>query len=216
MEPAVKRSRTRREPEVRKEAILEEAIRIVGERGYNGFSIQELALRCGLTNGGLLYHFGSKEQLLIALLQDRDSRDREVVRSMAGLAPDGKPQPEVTLETVFKLFRAMVKRNSQQPELVRLYTVLRSEALNPGHPAHPYFTNRDAATLKSFAQMVAPYVSHAGSSARQILALMCGLEEQWLRSGQHFNLVAEWDRGIALLLPGPGPGKRPRRKQSGR
>jgi AcrR family transcriptional regulator len=62
----------------------DQAIRIIGQRGYAGFGIQELAQRCQLTNAGLLYHFGSKDRLLIALLEDRDRRD--AVASIVGLA----------------------------------------------------------------------------------------------------------------------------------
>ena len=75
------RTRTRNDPEVRREQILDEAIRIIGQRGYYGFTVQELAQRCGLTNGGLLYHFGSKEQLLIAVLEERNRRNAEIVTS---------------------------------------------------------------------------------------------------------------------------------------
>lgn len=195
------RKRTRHEPDIRREMILKEAANVIGERGYNGFTIQELAQRCKLTNGGLLYHFGSKEQLLVSLLQDRDRRDKEAVRAMVGLLPPSKARAAVPMETVHKLLRAIVERNSTQPEFVRLFTMLQSEALNLLHPASTYFRERDAATLKSFTQMVAPHVAHPSSTARQIRALMCGLEEQWIRANQSFDLVAEWDRGIALLLP---------------
>lgn len=56
-------------------------------------------------------------------------------------------------------------------------------------------------TLDAFEQMVAAHVRQPRSAARQILGLMTGLEEQWLWAEQDFNLVAEWDRAIAMLLP---------------
>lgn len=59
----------------RRLAILDEAIQIIGEQGYRGSSINDLAKRCGLTTAGLLHHFGSKDGLLIALLEERDRRD---------------------------------------------------------------------------------------------------------------------------------------------
>ena len=59
---------------VRRAQILDETMRIIGERGYHGFGIQELAKRCDLTKPGVLHHFGSKDQLLIALLNDRDAK----------------------------------------------------------------------------------------------------------------------------------------------
>ena len=51
------------EAEERRARILEAATEIIGVRGYHAFVLQDLAKRCGLTNGGLLYHFTSKEQL---------------------------------------------------------------------------------------------------------------------------------------------------------
>jgi AcrR family transcriptional regulator len=67
--------RTRLNAKLRQEQILEEATRSIAQSGYHGFSIQEVAERCRITNAGLLYYFGSKDQLLIALLQHRVSRD---------------------------------------------------------------------------------------------------------------------------------------------
>jgi AcrR family transcriptional regulator len=200
MAVAKSRTRTRLDPEVRREQILDEAIRIIGRRGYYGFSIQELAQRCQLTNAGLLYYFGSKDQLLIALLQDRDRRDAEAVASVVGLAGHKSAHGKITLKTVFELLSAIVKRNTHQPELVRLYAVLRAEALNQEHPARDYFASREATTLDVFARMIAPHVAQPRSTARQLLAFMAGLEDQWLRAEQSFNLVAEWNRGVVKIL----------------
>jgi AcrR family transcriptional regulator len=203
------RNRVRPERDVRREQILDAAIRIIGQRGYNGFGIQELAQRCDLTNAGLLYHFGSKDRLLIALLEDRDRRDAEAVTSVLGLA-GLRAGTKLTLDTVFKLLRAIVARNAAQPELVRLYTVLSAEAMNHAHPAREYFLAREAATLDVFASMIAPHVPQPRSTARQLLAFMSGLEQQWLRTNQGFDLIEEWDRGIVSLLPSR---KRGRSKQ---
>src|ERR1700741_3608955 len=62
--------RRRMDPELRRQQILDEAIRLIGQLGYQGFTVQELALRCSLTKGGLLHYFGSKEQLLVAILEE--------------------------------------------------------------------------------------------------------------------------------------------------
>jgi len=192
--------RVRIDSELRREQILEQAVRIVSQRGYYGFGIQELAKECGLTNGGLLYYFGTKEGLLIALLQDRDRRDTEAVAAAAGLSSHD-PKRKLSLEEVLKIFRTTVKRNIAEPELVRLYAVLRAEALNREHPARDYFIAREAKTLDAFTQMVTPFVKHPRSTARQLLVFLNGLEEEWLRTDQGFDLMTEWERGVALLLP---------------
>jgi AcrR family transcriptional regulator len=197
------RKRVRAKAEDRRALILEEAVRLVGERGYYGFTILELAQRSGLSNPGLLHYFPSKEELLIALLEDRDRRGTEIVESVIGLTRHGQTKPELTLRQVLDLFHAMIVGISGEPELMRLYSVLQSEALNPEHPAHAYFMRREADTLESFGGMVASYVSEPRSTARRLVATMEGLAQQWLRSGQGFDIVAEWDRAMADLLPAP-------------
>jgi AcrR family transcriptional regulator len=208
-----KRKRIRLNAELRREQILDEAMHLIGQCGYYGFSIQELAQRCGLTNAGLLYYFDSKDKLLIALLQDHDRREAAAVTSAVGLAQRDSGLGKATPKEVLDRFHAIVVRNAAQPEIVRLFTVLRAEALNKAHPAYDYFLARDKLVIESFAKGVAPYVKHARSTARQLLAVMCGLEEQWLRAGLTFNLVAEWDYAATMLLPQLG-GARGRRKAS--
>lgn len=200
MSTAKQRVRTRLDADVRREQILEHATRLISQRGYNGFSVQELAQQCGLTNAGLLYYFGSKERLLIALLEDRDRHDKAAVTTMAGLSALREPPKRLSLDAALKVFSAIVKRNTIQPELVRLYTVLRAEALSDGHPAQKYFVAREHAVLESFTKMVAGHVPHPRSTARQLMALMTGLQEQWLRADHDFDMVTEWERGAAQLL----------------
>jgi AcrR family transcriptional regulator len=192
--------RERLDGELRRAQILEAALRLISQRGYYGFAIQELARQCGISNAGLLYYFGNKEGLLIALLEDRDRRDAAAVASIAGLTGQ-EHYGALSMEELLKVLRAIVVRNSIQPEFVRLYSVLRAEALNHAHPARQYFVDREAATLDAFGSMVARYVAAPLATARQLLALMSGLEEQWLRADHGFDLVAEWDRGVAQLLP---------------
>jgi AcrR family transcriptional regulator len=192
--------RERLDGELRRAQILEAATRIISQRGYCGFGIQELARQCGITNAGLLYYFGTKEGLLIALLEDRDRRDAAAVHSIAGLTGQ-ENQGEFSVDEILKVLRAIVARNSIQPEFVRFYAVLRAEALNHAHPARQYFVDREAAALDSFSRMVAPHVAAPLATARQLLAFMSGLEEQWLRADHGFDLIAEWDRGVAQLLP---------------
>jgi AcrR family transcriptional regulator len=188
-------------PEVRREQIIDEAIRIVGERGYYGFTVQELAQRCGLSNAGLLYHFGTKDQLLLEMLQAFERRETLAMAPLAALAESQSAPGESSRRALLDLFRTMVLRASTQPEMGRLYMVLQSETLDPAHPAHEGFRGREAITLELFAKIVAPYVAAPRSSARQLLALMDGLAQQWVREDQAFDLVAEWDQALATALP---------------
>jgi AcrR family transcriptional regulator len=194
-------SQVRAETTPRRERILDETLRIVGERGYHGFGIQELAERCGLTKPGLLHHFGSKDQLLIALLHDRDEKHEAELGQLLLPAFDAAASPQVQRDMFRQALRAVAERSLAQPELVRLQVVLRAEAINPDHPAHDYFVAREEATLGRLAMRAASFSAHPQSTARQILAMMSGLQEQWLREDMRFDYLAEWDRGLKVLLP---------------
>ena len=186
-------------PDDRRRQILDEATRIVGQRGFYGFSVQAVADACGLTVAGLLHHVGSKDGLLVALLEDRDRRDAEAVAGELGAGLDDLDGS--SLGRVVEVLHAIVARNTTQPEIVRLYAMLRTESLFEGHPAHGYFSDRDARVLATFTRLCTGHVPHPASTARQLLAVMGGLEEQWLRAPAELDLVREWDRAVALLLP---------------
>lgn len=186
--------RKKQDPEVRRAQILDEAITLIGARGYHAFVLQDLAKRCGLTNGGLLYHFPSKERLLLAVLEERDRRLTEKVIDDYGASLWDAP-----LRLVLLALRDMLKMVEAEPALARLYVVLQTEALDRTHPAHDYFVAREVTTLEGFAALVATHVGDPPSVARQLHALMDGLTLQWLRAEQNFDLVAAWDRIVADL-----------------
>src|SRR4051794_14775999 len=90
----------RAETALKRERILEETLRIVSERGYHGFGIQELAERCGLTKPGLLHHFGSKDQLLITLLNEVEGRKEAELAGAFAAAFEEAPTHEAHIETL--------------------------------------------------------------------------------------------------------------------
>ncbi len=184
--------------ELRQEKVLEEATRIIAERGYKDISIQEVADRCRISKTLLLYYFGSKDGLLVALLQFRVSRD---TAALSWLRSEVNARGELTLKSVHKMLHAIVERNVSQPEILRFYCVLRAEALDRDHPAHAFFLERQTSTLLRYEQALAQNDPQPEFTARQLMALMIGLEEQWLREEQEFDLLKHWDHAVARLLP---------------
>jgi len=55
------------DPKARLRGILEGAAKLIGAKGYEGTSIQDIADACGLTKAGLYHHIQSKEQLLLKI-----------------------------------------------------------------------------------------------------------------------------------------------------
>jgi AcrR family transcriptional regulator len=74
-----------RDPEQTRAALLDAASRLVRERGISA-TLDDVARRAGVSKGGLLYHFASKQELLLALATDWLERFRVAV--LAAVAPD--------------------------------------------------------------------------------------------------------------------------------
>lgn len=49
--------------------ILQQAARLIFEKGYEGTSMQDIADACGLTKAGLYHHVATKEALLVAIME---------------------------------------------------------------------------------------------------------------------------------------------------
>jgi hypothetical protein len=119
---------------------------------------------------------------------------------MAGLRVGPGEQAKLSFNDKLSLFHAMVAHAIKQPEIVRLYAVLQAEALDEIHPAHDYFVQRESWIMDQFAKIVMGDVDDPPSTARLLVAMINGLEQQWLRANQSFDLLAAWDRAIASLL----------------
>ena len=73
-------------------AILDEALRLVSKAGLDGLTIGTLAEATGLSKSGLFAHFGSREELLLAVLAHGQQRFGEVVFQPALGKPRGAPR----------------------------------------------------------------------------------------------------------------------------
>ena len=93
-----------------------------------------------------------------------------------------------------------MRRNAEQPEIVRLFTVLEAESLAPSHPAHAYFLKRQENATAAFASLARDLSDRPLSLARHIVAMMDGLQVQWLRSPRTFDLVREWESAADMLF----------------
>lgn len=84
--------------EATRERILDRAFQLAGRDGLDGLTIGALADELKLSKSGLFSHFGSKEELQVAVLDLASSRFTERVMLAAFKAPRGLPR----LERVFE------------------------------------------------------------------------------------------------------------------
>lgn len=198
-----KRDRNRLPAAERRKQIIEATGRLIAERGFWGLSMQDVADACGLTVPGLLHHVGSKDGLLVAVLDHRDAQDRRSLAALLGITVEEAATPgRVPLREICS---ALVARNARQPEIVRLFAVLEAESLAPDHPAHDYFAARQRRAVEDFADAIKAeaepvFPDDAHRLARRIVAVMDGLQLVWLRDPAAVDLVAEWEAAAAVLF----------------
>ncbi|MEW2354122.1 helix-turn-helix domain-containing protein [Spirillospora sp. NPDC029432] len=171
-------------------SILDSATELFSKSGFHAVSLRDIAAHAGLTHAGLLHHFPGKEDLLIRVLGRRDRADARYM-----FAPGIEDRPAELIDIVV----GIVSRNMRTPGLVGLYVKISGEAADPEHPAHAYFVDRyrvlRARLTDAFAALFAAADPPPGHDpavvARQFLALMDGLQTQWLLDPDAIDMHAD-------------------------
>ena len=173
-----------------REQILDAALRIIGENGYTGATLQQIADAVEMSKPGVLHHFGSRDALLTAILERRDMRDT------AAHASD-----QYVVENLIET----VRHNMTVPGLVALYTALTGSAATEvgSTTSRAYFTDRYRRVLVTLTEAVRIAQSEGlvkaehnpATIARLLVAASDGLQTQWLlnpRVDMAADLEALW------------------------
>jgi AcrR family transcriptional regulator len=167
-----------------RERIIDVAVRFIARNGARGTSLNDIAAEAGVSQAGLLYHFGSKEALLNAVL------DRHLEFTEKWLWGTG---PDPGLKIVEIIAQHMASWPSRPHDdtvysLLGMNTVVLAENVSEDTDLHPrlvegYRTTIDrvAATLRSAQKRgeVRKDVD-ARLKAMEIIAFCYGLEAAWL------------------------------------
>ncbi|HEV3020563.1 MAG TPA: TetR/AcrR family transcriptional regulator [Burkholderiaceae bacterium] len=90
--------RSARKGEVTRAAIIEQALAIARREGLEGLTIGALAERLDMSKSGVFSHFGSREELQLAVLKHYAARFVEAVLQPAVARPRGLPRLLALLE----------------------------------------------------------------------------------------------------------------------
>ena len=130
--------RTRKSPQERRAEVLDAAVQLISERGFNGISIQDVADRVGISKQGVLRYVENKDTMLALVFDEyygqTGTPEDFFSSSMPGSDPSAPHFPAY--------LRYLVKHNSRRRMMVQLFTVLSAESLNPDHPLHDEFMER--------------------------------------------------------------------------
>lgn len=196
----------RPETERKRKEILRAAIETFGTKGSANGTLSDIAEQVGITHAGVLHHFGSKQNLLLEVLEFRDQDD---VAHLADQHIPGGP-------ALFAHLVATAQRNALRPGIVQVYTVLSAESVTDDHPAKAYFHDRyrvlrrevDAAFRELCAQEGVSDPVAIDKASASILAVMDGLQLQWLLDPTAIDLASASEFAIQAIMNGvlhPGP-----------
>jgi AcrR family transcriptional regulator len=128
-----------------RERIIEVAIGVFASRGFRSVPLDVIAAEAGVSRQGLLYHFESKADLLVAVLEQHE-RDNEQ-RGVELFAANNRD--------LIATMRAYVRASVENRGLIRMLLVLAAEAMDADHPAHGFFVERYRSTRAGIERWVA-------------------------------------------------------------
>lgn len=200
----------------RRKQIIRAAARIFAQYGYHAGSLRNIADDVGVTSAALIRHFGTKEALLMAVLEYWAEESKSASNSATGLDH-------------IRQLPALMAYHLTHRGLIELFLTLATEASYPQHPAREFIVRRYETTVANLsghlreaiiAGQVQLQQEQVESEARGLVALMDGIELQWLLRPEldlvglfevHLdNLLARWtaqipteiDRAIAPACKG--------------
>ncbi|MGW2050894.1 TetR/AcrR family transcriptional regulator [Streptomyces sp. NPDC001858] len=108
-----------------RQRILDAAVEIAGERGYEGTSIAAVSAKCGLPASSIYWHFKNKDDL-IAVVVERGFTTWLAALESPGTAPGTAPgtPPETPLEQVRSMAENVARTLVAAPDFLRLGLML--------------------------------------------------------------------------------------------
>jgi AcrR family transcriptional regulator len=162
----------------RREAIIEAAMSVFAERGFRGGALAAVAELVDVSPAGILYHFGSKEELLLAVIAERDRRAADTP-----VVTDDRRGLDALASTV-----RFARQSEAERGLAALHTVLQVESLEADAPTHGYFLGRSRFVRAAVAELLREAKSlgevraevDCEAKAVEIIAFLEGAAVVWL------------------------------------
>jgi len=183
----------------RRQRLLDAALMVFTEQGYNATPIDDIARASETSKGGVYFHFPSKQALFLALLDESSAALLENVEAAMGKEPDPLLRGEAAL-------RAVITSFAEHRLLARLLLV---EAAGAGRDfnralmeMHERFAMLIAACLDEAvaAGQIAPLDTHF--TARAWYGAVNHTVLHWLQTGEPNDLESTFPLLRDLLLVG--------------
>jgi AcrR family transcriptional regulator len=217
--------RTQTQALVTRQRILDAALQVFAERGFEHSAMQDVAQRAGVTRGAVYWHFRDQMDLLEALL-DETQLPWQALQPLrpslhpplqGGTAAQQRPTQPRMPERMPE--RQMLERLGTEPLAWLQASVPAQQLLRIlGHGAGPQGSQRltqsleadrkaalacfDAALTQAGARGALRPGTEPAVAALGLFALVEGLMHQWLRQSQGFALLAVGSHAVRSHLAG--------------
>lgn len=167
-------------PEARRAEIIATARALIAQEGYRSLSLREVARRCDMSAPGLMHHFADMPSLLDAVLASRDDDD---ISHIMGAAPEDATFDDV-VDAAFAFY-------ADDPE-VPSFDALEAEAIDPTHPAHAYFVDRDERVYRAMRPIIDRHFQNPDQAYVLLRVVVDGLRLRRMRDPENYSLRDGW------------------------
>jgi AcrR family transcriptional regulator len=181
----------------RRQAMVDAALELVGERGPNEVTLSDVGRRVGTSHAAVLYHFRTRRELLLAVLEARDLRARALLDRCFG---DGGL---VALRRLAELGHGI----QREPNFTKLAHVLQAGSLGDDRVGR-YFRARNQYIRRGLARAMRigqerGEVRHdfdVDARAAQIAAFVFGIAQQHFVDPEGVDVVAIYADFVSQLI----------------
>lgn len=173
------------------------ASEVFATKGYSNGALSHVATLAGISAPTILHHFGSKTGLLTAVLEQRDHSG--FASASSGRSMTGQEFLDHLVDTV--------RQNTLSRGTTQLYVVLSADSVTDEHPAQAWFRQRYAGlrslVVNAVAEVTSPWhptPEAVDETATAIVAVMDGLQVQWLLDPEAVDMVGSAQRTIDALV----------------
>lgn len=152
----------------RREQIVQALLRVMANRGYDGASIQAIAKEAGLSPGLIHYHFASKQEILLALVDRLVARGRVRFESGGSVVASARERLEAYVNARLGL------GEGADPDAVAAWVVIGAEAVRQPEVRQVY-QRVIQAQLALLTHLIVDMCAEAGRSADDAQALAATL-----------------------------------------
>jgi AcrR family transcriptional regulator len=177
--------------DARKKEIVETVQSLIVSKGYRDLSLREVARECGMSAPGLIHHFPTMESLLEAVLEHRDETD------MAAISAG-----DMTGRPLDELIDAAIAYYSERVDDQRVFDALESEALDPNHPAHDWFVERNARVIETLRPSIEREFADPDTAMRLFRYLLDGMRLNRAQNPDQPNFAVDAKTIYGLLQHG--------------